>query len=88
LAQHGGDVELLDLDADAGAVLLRLLGSCDGCPSSAITLQMAVERAITEAAPEITRIDVHEPSRIAPGIPVILRSKPSYQECPAEVGAE
>ena len=36
-----------------GAVHLRLLGSCDGCPSSAVTLQHAVERAILEAAPEI-----------------------------------
>ena len=50
---HGGDVELLDVDEDAGAVHLRLLGSCDGCPSSAVTLQHAVERAIVEAAPEI-----------------------------------
>ena len=50
---HGGDVELLGIDADAGAVRLRLLGSCDGCPSSSVTLQMAVERAITAAAPEI-----------------------------------
>ena len=28
-----------DIDEDAGAVHLRLLGSCDGCPSSAVTLQ-------------------------------------------------
>ena len=39
LATHDGDVELLDIDEDAGAVHLRLLGSCDGCPSSAVTLQ-------------------------------------------------
>ena len=32
---------------------LRLLGSCDGCPSSSVTLQLAVETAILEAAPEI-----------------------------------
>ncbi len=58
LAHHDGDVELLGIDPDAGAVLLRLLGSCDGCPSSAVTLQLAVERAIVDAAPEIVRIDV------------------------------
>jgi len=63
LGSHGGDVELLGIDADAGAVRLRLLGSCDGCPSSSITLQMAVEGAITAAAPEIVRIEVEEPSR-------------------------
>ena len=41
---------------------LRLLGSCDGCPSSAVTLRTTVERAILEAAPEIVIIDVEEPS--------------------------
>ena len=60
LAHHDGDVELLAVDPDAGAVVLRLLGSCDGCPSSAVTLQLAVERAIVEAAPEIVRIDVDD----------------------------
>jgi Fe-S cluster biogenesis protein NfuA len=61
LAGHGGDVELLDVDERVGAVYLRLLGSCDGCPSSAVTLRMTVERAIIEAAPEIGIIDVEEP---------------------------
>jgi Fe-S cluster biogenesis protein NfuA len=87
LAEHGGDVQLLDLDPDAGAVLLRLLGSCDGCPSSAVTLRTAVERAITEAAPEIVRIDVDEPSKLVPKVAVSLGTKPAYLECPTEVGA-
>jgi Fe-S cluster biogenesis protein NfuA len=87
LAQHGGDVELVDLDADAGAVLVRLLGSCDGCPSSAVTLQSAVERAITEVAPEIYRIDVDEPSASARSVPITLGTKPVYEHCPTEVGS-
>jgi Fe-S cluster biogenesis protein NfuA len=73
LATHDGDVELLDIDPDAGALRLRLLGSCDGCPSSAITLQGAVETAILEAAPEIVIIDVDEPSKASNppgGVPV------------------
>jgi Fe-S cluster biogenesis protein NfuA len=86
LAQHGGDVELLDLDADVGAVLLRLLGSCDGCPSSSVTLQMAVERAIGEAAPEIIRIDVDQPSHSRQGVPITLGVKPVYEQCPTGVG--
>jgi Fe-S cluster biogenesis protein NfuA len=95
LAQHGGDVELLEIDANAGAVLLRLLGSCDGCPSSAVTLQSAVERAIVEAAPEIVIIDVvkptvspstgPQPTEAQPAIPVALVPKPSYVACPAEM---
>jgi Fe-S cluster biogenesis protein NfuA len=86
LAQHGGDVELLGIDDEVGAVLLRLLGSCDGCPSSASTLQGAVEVAITEAAPEIVRIVVEEPPKPARSVPISLSIKPLYEECPMEVG--
>ncbi len=58
LGSHGGDVEILAVDADAGVVTLRMLGSCDGCASSSVTLELAVQGAIEAAAPEITRIDV------------------------------
>ena len=58
LGSHGGDVEILAIDGDEGVVALRMLGSCDGCASSSVTLELAVQRAIEEAAPEITRIDV------------------------------
>ncbi len=85
LARHGGDVELLDVDEAAGAVRLRLLGSCDGCPSSALTLKMAVERAIAEAAPEIVTVDVDEPAKSPGAIAVALSRKPSYESCPAEM---
>jgi Fe-S cluster biogenesis protein NfuA len=85
LAQHGGDVELLGIDDELGAVKLRLLGSCDGCPSSASTLRGAVEVAIVEAAPEIVRIVVEEPTPAAVRIPVSLGAKPLYEDCPAEV---
>lgn len=61
LGSHGGDVELLGVDD--GVVRLRLLGSCDGCPSSAVTLQLAVEGAVEDAAPEITGIEVDTPGR-------------------------
>ncbi len=88
LAGHGGDVELLDIDDDASAVLLRLLGSCDGCPSSASTLQHAVEEAIHAAAPEVAIIDVDEPTpepTAGPGpVPISLGTKPIYDTCPAE----
>jgi len=55
LAAHGGGVELLDV-AD-GVVHLRLEGSCNGCPSSAVTLRTAVEEAIARAAPDVERIE-------------------------------
>lgn len=57
LGTHGGDVELVGIE-DGGVVRLRLLGSCDGCPSSAVTLELAVEGAVQAAAPEMTRIEI------------------------------
>jgi Fe-S cluster biogenesis protein NfuA/nitrite reductase/ring-hydroxylating ferredoxin subunit len=57
LGSHAGDVELLGID-HAGVVHLKLQGSCNGCPSSSVTVKLAIERAIEEAAPEITGIEV------------------------------
>ncbi len=57
LGSHGGDVELVGIDED-GVARLRLLGSCDGCPSSSVTLELAVDGAVRAAAPELTRIEV------------------------------
>jgi Fe-S cluster biogenesis protein NfuA/nitrite reductase/ring-hydroxylating ferredoxin subunit len=70
LGSHDGDVELLEV-TDGGTVRLRLLGSCDGCPSSSVTLKLAVEGAIEAAAPEISTIEVetHDDEPRAPLIP-------------------
>jgi len=57
LGSHAGDVEYLGLDPD-GTVRLRLAGSCDGCPSSAITVKMAIEKGIEDVAPEVTKVVV------------------------------
>jgi Fe-S cluster biogenesis protein NfuA len=56
LESHGGNVKLLGIDGDV--VRLRLEGSCKSCPSSTITMKLAVEKAIEEAAPEIAHIEV------------------------------
>jgi Fe-S cluster biogenesis protein NfuA len=55
LGSHGGDVELLGVED--GVARLRLGGTCNGCPSSAVTLRNAIEEAILRAAPELERID-------------------------------
>jgi Fe-S cluster biogenesis protein NfuA/nitrite reductase/ring-hydroxylating ferredoxin subunit len=57
LGSHAGDVEYLGLDPD-GTVRLRLAGSCDGCPSSALTVKMAIEKGIEDVAPEVTKVQV------------------------------
>lgn len=85
LDSHGGDVELLGVDEETGTVRLRLLGSCDGCPSSALTLRSAVESAIVESAPEVIRIEVDQPADPVETVAVTLGPNPHYSACPAEV---
>jgi Fe-S cluster biogenesis protein NfuA/nitrite reductase/ring-hydroxylating ferredoxin subunit len=63
LGSHGGDVKLLGVNE--GVVHLRLEGSCHGCPSSTVTMKLAIERAIEEAAPEVVRIEVEGASSSA-----------------------
>ncbi len=59
LGSHGGDVHLLDIAGDT--VQLQFAGSCKSCPSSAVTLELAVEDAIRAAAPEVSSIEVVAP---------------------------
>lgn len=54
LHSHEGDVKLLRIEGDVA--YLKMAGSCHGCPSSAQTMTMAIERAVMEAAPEIAAI--------------------------------
>jgi len=56
LGSHGGDVSLLGVHD--GVVRLQFQGSCKTCPSSSVTLELAVEDAVRAAAPEISSIEV------------------------------
>ena len=83
LGSHDGDVELVGL-TDEGRVTLRMLGRCDGCPSSSVTLTLAVETAIRDAAPEVTGIEVEETPAGPSVIPVTaLRSRLDAPVVPA-----
>ncbi|HEY1853680.1 MAG TPA: NifU family protein [Solirubrobacterales bacterium] len=71
---HGGDVELLGVED--GVVRLRLAGSCDGCPASASTLELAIKEALEKAAPDIAGLEVAglvepPPAPSGPELPVI-----------------
>ena len=76
-------------------------GSCDGCPSSAVTLELAVEDAIEAAAPEVTAIEVvaaahgagragRDPGRVAAGPgcdrPAARRAAGRWRGSSAELG--
>lgn len=51
----GGDIELIGVDEE-GVVTVRLHGACVGCPSSAMTLTMGIERNLKNQIPEVTRV--------------------------------
>jgi Fe-S cluster biogenesis protein NfuA len=58
IKSHKGNMELSRIEGDVA--YLRLEGSCDGCPASATTLKLAVERAILERVPEIREVRAEE----------------------------
>jgi Fe-S cluster biogenesis protein NfuA/nitrite reductase/ring-hydroxylating ferredoxin subunit len=53
---HGGNVELLGIED--GIARLRLEGSCSGCGASQSTMELAIERALEETAPDLLGLDV------------------------------
>jgi Fe-S cluster biogenesis protein NfuA/nitrite reductase/ring-hydroxylating ferredoxin subunit len=66
LGSHAGGVEYLGVDG-RGVAQLRLEGSCNGCPSSTVTVRSAIEGAILDAAPELAGVEVAgvaEPERV------------------------
>jgi Fe-S cluster biogenesis protein NfuA/nitrite reductase/ring-hydroxylating ferredoxin subunit len=56
MESHGGDVQLIGLED--GVARLRLRGSCDGCPASSATLELAIKKALMEAAPDLDGLEV------------------------------
>ncbi|HEX2709116.1 MAG TPA: NifU family protein [Solirubrobacterales bacterium] len=56
MESHDGNVELIDVSE--GVVRLRLKGSCDGCPASASTLELAIKEALEKAAPDLAGLEV------------------------------
>jgi len=70
MESHGGGVEVLSLED--GVLRLRLEGSCDGCAASSATLELAIKKALMEAAPDLLELEVEgavEPAAAAPDIP-------------------
>lgn len=55
LQRDGGDVEFVSVDAD-GVVTLRLLGACNGCPMSTMTLRNFIQQVLTERVPGVTDV--------------------------------
>lgn len=61
LAMHGGNVEIVDVEPEAGRVQLRFQGACVGCPLSEMTFKSGIEEALLGMLPE----DVKEVVQVA-----------------------
>jgi Fe-S cluster biogenesis protein NfuA len=51
-----GDVEFVGIDNE-NIVKVRLLGSCNGCPMSLMTLRAGIERLIMKDIPNVKRVE-------------------------------
>src|SRR5262249_8168482 len=69
LGSHAGGVQYLGVRD--GVARLRLEGSCHGCPSSTVTVRLAIETAVRDAAPEVTEVEVEGMTEPPPAGPVL-----------------
>ncbi|HEX4000308.1 MAG TPA: NifU family protein [Pirellulales bacterium] len=95
LQSHKGNVELLGVDD--GVIRLRLDGSCNGCPSSSLTLKLAIEEALAQHAPDAAGLTVEGvvPAKPAPVFvplaPLAMAAhsgQPTAEPLPADSGQE
>ncbi|HEY3732499.1 MAG TPA: NifU family protein [Streptosporangiaceae bacterium] len=71
LGSHAGGVEYVGVTG--GVAQLRLEGSCHGCPSSTVTVRLAIEDAVKNAAPEVTEVAVEGMTEPPPPSPALLQ---------------
>ncbi len=69
LGSHAGGVTYLGVFD--GVAKLQLEGSCHGCPSSTVTVQLAITGAVRDAAPEVSEVVVE--GMTAPPEPKLLQ---------------
>ena len=78
LGSHAGGVQYLGVRD--GVARLRLEGSCHGCPSSTVTVRLAIEGAVQDAAPEVAEVIVE--GMTAPPEPRLLQIAPRPHTSP------
>jgi Fe-S cluster biogenesis protein NfuA/nitrite reductase/ring-hydroxylating ferredoxin subunit len=87
LGSHAGGVEYLGVTD--GVVRLRLEGSCHGCPSSTVTVQLAITSAVEDAAPEVTEVVVEGMTTAPePALLQIGRRPPGEENSRSNAGAD
>ncbi|MBK0381344.1 NifU family protein [Pedobacter sp. SD-b] len=71
LLADAGNVSILEITEDK-VLKIKLLGSCESCPMSIMTLKAGIEQAVLKAVPEITAVEainitpVDDPNAVLP----------------------
>lgn len=55
IAQHAGDIEFVKFEN--GIVFVRMLGMCQGCPLSQVTLKAGVEELLKSKVEGVMRVE-------------------------------
>jgi len=90
--EDGGDIHYVGFDETTGIVMVRLAGSCVGCPSSSSTLKNGVENMLTHYIPEVVGVQAMEEEGEEEGeeaseeIKVEQTKQKSYEERLASAG--
>lgn len=87
LESHGGNVRFLGIEN--GVARLKMEGSCEGCPSSTMTLKLAIEEAVQKAAPDLEGIEAEGVAEPPPRPTTAFVAAPTMRKKkkPPETGA-
>ena len=58
IQMDGGDIQLLSVED--GRVIVQLMGTCETCPISPVTLKSGVERILKDRVPGVTEVEAIE----------------------------
>lgn len=56
LQADGGDIRVVNLNEETGVLDVELLGACDGCPMSTMTLKAGIERILKDRVEGLTEV--------------------------------
>ena len=67
LQADGGDLIFHEVN-EHGVVFLELLGACEGCPMSIVTLVSGIERIVMQRVPGVSGVVAHSSNIPAPDL--------------------
>ena len=57
LGEHGGSVEVVDVDEERGRVVLKMVSACASCPMAMQTMRNLIEPILRENFPDIQQVE-------------------------------